>query len=127
SMTDNSDSSKLCESNFASLLRRAGQKFGAHASLVHNGHKTSFAALNRRAAGISRGLQNAGVRPGDVCTVLARGPGDAACAFFSALGVGAIGINVNELYRPRQIEFVLTHSRAHAMLVSREVLDSLPR
>jgi len=126
-MTDNSDSSKLFESNFANLLRRAGQKFGAHAALVHNGHKTSFAALNRRAAGISRALQNAGVRPGDVCTVLAQGPGDAASAFFAALGVGAIGINVNELYRPRQIEFVLTHSRARAMLVSREVLDSLPR
>ncbi len=34
---------------------------------------------------------------------------------------------MNELYRSRQIEFVLTHSRARALIVSREVLDNLPR
>jgi acyl-CoA synthetase (AMP-forming)/AMP-acid ligase II len=59
--------------------------------------------------------------------VLARAPQDAAAAFFAVLGAGAVGINLNELYRPRQIEFVLSHARARALVVSRDVLKTLPR
>jgi acyl-CoA synthetase (AMP-forming)/AMP-acid ligase II len=56
-----------------------------------------------------------------------REPEFAVAAFFAALAVGAVGINVNELYRPRQVEFVLGHSGATALLVSDDVLESQPR
>ncbi|HJP60781.1 MAG TPA: AMP-binding protein, partial [Gemmatimonadaceae bacterium] len=41
--------------------------------------------------------------------------------------IGGVGTNLNELYRPRQIEFVLGHSRAKVLLIGREVLKSFPR
>jgi acyl-CoA synthetase (AMP-forming)/AMP-acid ligase II len=126
-MIDDSDSRTLSRSTFANLLRRAGDTFGDRIALVHGKEKTSFADLNRRAGQIAKKLSDAGMGPGDVCAVMAKGPRDAAAAFFAALGTGATGINVNELYRSRQIEFVLTHSRARALVVSREVLDNLPR
>ncbi len=126
-MTDDFHSSGLFQSNFANLLRRAGDEFGERVAIVHNAGQTTFQALNRRAGEICRALRERGIRSPDVCAVLAQGPSDAAAAFFAVLGAGATGINVNELYRPRQIEFVLTHSRARVLLVSRDVLKGLPR
>src|SRR5207237_6054934 len=54
-------------------------------------------------------------------------PVELAAPFCSVRAVGAVGINVNELYRPRQIEFVLTHSRARVLLVDRDLLTRFPR
>jgi len=126
-MIDDLDSRALSRSSFANLMQRAGDAFGDRVALVHGKEKTSFADLNRRAGQISQALRDMRIGPGDVCAVLAKDARDAAAGFFAALGVGATGINVNELYRPRQIEFVLTHSRARALVVSRAVLANLPR
>lgn len=114
-------------SNFASLLRRAADRYGDRSAITHRGEQTTFADLSRRASGIARALADNGVGSGDSAAVLARSPQDAAAAFFAVLGVGAVGINLNELYRPRQIEFVLAHSGARVILVAREVLKSMPR
>lgn len=117
----------LVESNFAGLLSRAVALYGDAPAMMHRGQSTSFVEIGGRAAGIGSRLADLGVSPGDVCAVLARDPTDAAAAFFAVLSVGAVGTNLNELYRPRQIDFVLSHSRARALLISRDVLKSLPR
>lgn len=126
-MIHDTDSRALSRSSFANLLRRAGDAFGDRIALVHGWENTSFANLNRRAGQVAEALRGIGIGPGDVCAVMAKGPQDAAGAFFAAIAVGATAINLNELYRPRQIEFVLNHSRARALIVSREVLDNFPR
>ncbi len=126
-LIDDSDPRQLSDVSFAQLLRRAGDRFGDRVALVERGEKTTFNELAKRAAGISQAINKAGVGTGDVCAVLARRPGDAAAGFFAAVGVGATGINLNELYRPRQIEFVLSHSGARALLISRDVLRTFPR
>jgi len=126
-LTDYSDPRVSGNSNFAGLLRRAVELFGDKPAMVHRETTTTFAELGRRAAAITKTLDDAGIARGDVCAVLARSPEDAAAAFFAVLGVGAIGTNLNELYRPRQIEFALSHSRARVLLVGRDVLKTLPR
>jgi acyl-CoA synthetase (AMP-forming)/AMP-acid ligase II len=125
--TDSSQPRSFVDSNFAGLLPRAIAQFGDRPAIVLRGRETSFADLGRRAAAIATKLTELGVTPGDACAVLARDPADAAAAFFAVLSVGAIGTNLNELYRPRQIEFVLSHSRARVLIIGRDVLNSLPR
>jgi len=115
------------DSNFAGILPRAIARFGDSPAIVMRGRETSFTDLGRRAGAIATKLTELGVSPGDVCGVLARQPADAAAAFFAVLAVGAIGTNLNELYRPRQIEFVLAHSSARVLLIGRDVLKALPR
>lgn len=114
-------------SNFAFLLWRAADRYGDRPAMAHRSQTTTFPDLSRRASGIARALVDNGLGHGDAAAVLARSPQDAAAAFFAVLGVGAVGINLNELYRPRQIEFVLAHSGARALLVGRDVLKSMPR
>lgn len=126
-LTDHSQPRPLVDSNFAGLLPRAVEMFADSPAITQRGQATSFAELGRRAADIAAKLSGLGVEPGDVCAVLARDPADAAAAFFAVLSVGAIGTNLNELYRPRQIEFVLSHSRARVLIIGRDVLKSLPR
>lgn len=113
--------------NFARLLSHAATAFADRPAMVlRDGHVT-FDELGRRAAAVMAALAEAGVVAGDVVTVLVRDPDDAAAAYHAALGIGAIGINVNELYRPRQLEHVLEHARARVLVTSRELLASLPR
>jgi amino acid adenylation domain-containing protein len=113
--------------NFASLLWHAAGVHADRAAISHRGAKTTFAELGRRAAAIANALRDLGLGRGDTAAVLARSPQDAAAAFFATLAAGAVGINLNELYKPRQIEFVLAHSRARVLIVGREVLKSMPR
>lgn len=113
--------------NFACLLQKSADRYGSRPAIVHRGDVATFADIANRAGGIVVALTDAGVKQGDVCALLARRPADAASAFFAAIGIGAIAINLNELYRPRQIEYVLSHSGAKALLISREILDGLPR
>jgi acyl-CoA synthetase (AMP-forming)/AMP-acid ligase II len=117
----------LFSSNFAELLRRGGREFGDRAAMVFRGTPISFAQLSSRAAGIAAALRAVDVRVGDRCAVLIRDPADAAAAFFAVLAVGAVGMNVNEFYRPRQVEYVLQHSGATVFVTNDEFLESQPR
>ena len=126
-LTNYSDPASLGDSNFAGLLRRAVSQFGDRPAMVHRGTTTTFTNLGHRAAAIAKSLTELGVSTGDVCAILARSPEDAASAFFAVLAVGAVATNLNELYRPRQIEFVLSHSHSGVLLIGRDVLKSLPR
>lgn len=117
----------LFASNFATLLQRAGTEFGAAPAIQFRGRAVSFSELAGRAGAIAAGLRRAGVKTGDRCAVLLRDPADAASAFFATLAVGAIGLNVNEMYRPRQLEYVLRHSGARVFVTADEVLESQAR
>src|SRR5687768_12024691 len=85
--------------NFASLLWESAARYGDGAAISHRGETTTFRHLADRGSGIARALIDAGLERGGTAAVLARTPHDAAAAFFAVLGVGAVGINLNELYR----------------------------
>ena len=117
----------LFASNFSTLIARADEEFGDRPAIRTRTGTTTFSGLALRCGAIAEHLRATGVAPGDRCAVLTRDPTDAAAAFFAVLAVGGIGLNVNELYRPRQLEYVLTHSGASRFLTSSDYLESLPR
>lgn len=126
-MSNDSEDSALWQSNFAELLARGAARFGDRPVLVHGSETTAHDALASRAASIAAALESHGLQRGDACAVMARAPDDAAAAFFAVLGIGGVGINVNELYRPRQVEHVLHNAQARAILIARELLTAFPR
>lgn len=126
-VSDHLDTRSRPPSSFADLLSSASRQFAERCAITHLGHTISFAALGRRAAAVAASLTRAGVRPGDTCAVLAHDPVSAAAGFFGVLAAGGVGINLNELYRSRQIEFVLHHASARVLLVGRDALRTLPR
>src|SRR2546423_4980807 len=113
--------------NFSELLLASARRYPQKDAILYRGQATTFGDLTTRAAAIASALRQEGIGKGDVCALLGRDPVDAAAGFFAVVGLGATAINLNELYRPRQIEFVLSHSGARLLLISRDILDSLPR
>ena len=71
-------------------------------------------------------LIDAGVEPGDRVAIFLRRGADAAACFFGVLAAGAVAVIVNELLRPRQIEHILAHSGAVALLTSDELSRAPP-
>ena len=120
-------SSATTPDNFAELIARAATHFGDRVAIRARGQNTTFAALERRAGTLQRAFRDAGLRRGDRCAIFVREPVDAAAAFLAALANGSIGINVNELYRPRQIEHVLRNAGAAVLVASADALEQLPR
>lgn len=87
----------------------------------------TYRELLQRTSAIASHLRSLGVGPGQRCAILVKDPVDSAAAFFAALSVGAVGINVNELYRARQVEYVLRHSESSVLLAGRDYLETQPR
>jgi amino acid adenylation domain-containing protein len=113
--------------NFASLLwRRAAERPG-HAAIAERDTVTTYAQLKARAGAVAARLAAASVRPGDrVAIFLERGPEEAA-VYFGTLAAGAVVIAMADTLRPRQMEHVLHHSGARALLTTRDMLSRLPR
>jgi amino acid adenylation domain-containing protein len=88
---------------------------------------TTYRELRDRAAAIAARLAAAGIEPGQRVGIFLRRDADAAAAFFGALAAGAVAVNVNEVLRPRQIEHILRHSGAVALITADELTGRLPR
>jgi acyl-CoA synthetase (AMP-forming)/AMP-acid ligase II len=117
----------LFSSNFSHLLRRAGLAFGMRTAIAHRDNMATFEQLSARAGAIGIALRKAHFGAGQRCAILCENPIDAAAAFFAVLAVGGVAININELYRARQIEYVLRHSESSVLLTRRDAVAAKDR
>jgi len=113
--------------NAAYMLLRTAASDPARAAVVERDGSVDYGRLAARSLAIAAALRDAGVLPGDRVAVLLRRGADAAAAFFGILAAGAVVVTVNETLRPRQIDHILDHSGASALLSTAEFLDRLPR
>ena len=67
------------------------------------------------------------IGPGDRVGVFLERGADAAAAFFGIAAAGGIAVIINETLRPRQIEHILDHAQARALITSRDLLARQPR
>ena len=109
------------------MLWETATRVGDRAAIAERGDTTTYAALVARAAAIGRALQDAGVEPGDRAAVFLERGADAAAAFFGALAAGAVVVNVNETLRPLQVEHILRHAGARALVTTGRLLARQPR
>jgi acyl-CoA synthetase (AMP-forming)/AMP-acid ligase II len=95
--------------------------------VIDGGTVVAYSDLASSAMGIAETLTELGVRPGERVAILCRRSALAAAAYFGVLATGAIAVLVNELLKPRQIDYVLDHSGASVLLIERALLERLPR
>ncbi len=113
--------------NFATLLWRTTQRAGGRTAIVESGRSTTYHELCARAASVAAALRAQGVVRGDRVAIFLDRGASAAGAFFGVLASGGIAIIVNETLRSRQIEHILSHATARAILTTGEMLERLPR
>lgn len=114
-------------SNLASILWRIADRDGGRNAIRDGDQQVDFGALRSRAASIAVGLDAEGVRPGDRVAIFMERGADAIAAIFAAYAAGAVVVVLNDRYRPRQIEYALTHCSAAALLTTTHMLDRLHR
>jgi amino acid adenylation domain-containing protein len=113
--------------NIGWMLWQTAATAPAAVALLERDRSYTYGALYDRALACAEALAHCGVGPGDrVAFLLERGV-DAAAAFFGAVALGAVTVNVNETLRPRQIEHILSHAGARVLLTSGELLSRQPR
>jgi amino acid adenylation domain-containing protein len=113
--------------NTACMLLATAAVAADRPAVVDGDQTISYADLAARSLAIASGLQRAGIEPGDRVAVLLQRGSDAAAAFFGVLASGAITVTVNESLRPRQIEYILRHAEAAALVTSADMLARLSR
>jgi amino acid adenylation domain-containing protein len=113
--------------NAALMLLATAEAHGDRVAVAGRQFGVDYRWLGARSLAFAEALADADIRPGDrVALLLPRGA-DAAAAFFGVLACGAVAVTVNETLRPRQIDHILGHSGAKALLFAAELLDRLPR
>ena len=95
-------------------------------AIVERDGVTDFESLRGQAAGVAAALSEC-VRPTDRVGIFLERGANAAAAFFGVAALGGIAIILNEALRPRQIEYMLNHGRARALLTSAGLLARQPR
>lgn len=113
--------------NAAQMLFSTAALTADRPAVIDGDHSIGYGELAGRSQAITSRLRGVGVGPGDRVAVLLQRSSDAAAAFFGVLASGAITVTVNESLRPRQIEYILHHSEAAALLTSADLLNRLPR
>lgn len=113
--------------NVAWMLWDTAARAGCRVAVYERDGATEYTTLAERAGSIGRALETVGTRPGDRVAIFLERGAEAAAAFFGAVAIGAVGINVNETLRPAQVEHVLGHSGARVLLTTARMLARQPR
>jgi len=113
--------------NVALMLWDTADRHGGRPAILHAGAAADYVALVSRAAALGRGLHDAGVEPGERVGIFVDGGLDGVAAFFGVLACGAVAVIINEMLRPRQVEYMLEHSGAVALLTTADLLARQPR
>jgi amino acid adenylation domain-containing protein len=109
------------------MLWAAAESSGDRPAVVERSGGTDYRTLRGMAASIGLHLHEIGIRPDDRVAIFLERGAEAAAAFFGVAAAGAIAVIVNETLRPRQIEHILLHSEARALITSVDLLARQPR
>src|SRR5262245_38715085 len=104
--------------SIASMLWECAARTPERIAVVERASSTSYGDLCRRACAFATALERVPICPGDRVGIFLERGADAAAAFFGVTAVGAIAVVINETLRPRQIEYILHHAEARALVAS---------
>src|SRR2546426_345978 len=98
------------------LLRRAAKEFGDRPAITFYGKSTSFRDLDAAVDRFAAGLRAIGVRPGDRVSLVLPNTPHFVVAFFAVLRAGAIVVQTNPLYTPRELESLWTDAGVETVI-----------
>ena len=107
-------------SRYASLTALLEDSFRLHAArdaCVYMGKAISYAALNETSRSLGAWLQNRGLQKGARVAIMMPNVLQYPVAIAAVLRAGFTVVNVNPLYKPRELEFQLNDAGADAILV----------
>jgi acyl-CoA ligase (AMP-forming) (exosortase A-associated) len=113
--------------SIAMMLWATAESYGDQIAVMERAGSADYGTLRARAGSVGLHLQALGIRPDERVAIFLERGCEAAAAFFGVAAAGAIAVIINETLRPRQIEHILRHSHASALITSADLLARQPR
>lgn len=112
--------------HIAALIEETCQKYGSNIALSCMGADLTFRQYERLANDFASYLQNeAGLKKGDRFAIMLPNIIQFPIALFAAAKVGAVCVNTNPLYTPREMKHQFADSGAKAIIIMDMFLDKL--
>lgn len=116
---------ELPDGSLFDLVEGSAQRFGEHVALEFFGATTTYAELGEQIAAAAEGLRLLGVKKGHtVALVLPNCPQHVA-AFYAVLRLGAIVVEHNPLYTPRELRHQFEDHGARIVIAWDKVVDTI--
>lgn len=103
--------------SLAALVEKACKDFADREAYVFMGKAITFRELDEASSAFAGYLQGRGIQKGDRVALMMPNMLQYPIALFGCLRAGAVVVNTNPLYTPRELEFVLNDSGASAIVV----------
>lgn len=98
------------------LLERTEARYGNVTATIFYNARLSYGQLGAQARRLAAGLQALGVRKGDRVAIMLANCPQAVVAYYGVLMTGAILVQINPLFTPREVKHQVTDSGARVMI-----------
>lgn len=103
------------------------EKYATLKAFTLMGKSITYAELNQQSAAFAAYLQYRGMKPGDRIALMMPNLLQYPIAIIGALRAGLIIVNVNPLYTPRELEFILVDSGVKAIVIAENFAHTLEK
>ena len=103
-------------------LEANAQRFPHRVALEFLGRSLTYRELWREVEAFAKGLQEAGLRPGDRVAIMLPNSPQFVIAFYGTLLAGGVGVNVNPMYTPRELRHQLQDAGVQALVILDQLL-----
>jgi long-chain acyl-CoA synthetase len=103
-------------------LEANAQRFPRRVALEFLGRSLTYRELWREVEAFAKGLQEAGLRPGDRVAIMLPNSPQFVIAFYGTLLAGGVGVNVNPMYTPRELRHQLQDAGVQALVILDQLL-----
>jgi long-chain acyl-CoA synthetase len=103
-------------------LEANAQRFPHRVALEFLGRSLTYLELWREVEAFAKGLQEAGLRPGDRVAIMLPNSPQFVIAFYGTLLAGGVGVNVNPMYTPRELRHQLQDAGVQALVILDQLL-----
>ena len=103
-------------------LAETARRFPKKVALEFLGRRLTYAALWREVEAFAKGLQEAGLKPGDRVALMLPNSPQFVIAFYGTLLAGGVGVNTNPMYTPRELHHQLRDAGARFLVILDQLL-----
>ncbi|SDE85076.1 long-chain acyl-CoA synthetase [Thermus arciformis] len=103
-------------------LEETATRFPNRVALEFLGRSLTYKELWREVQAFAKGLQAAGVKPGERVALMLPNTPQFVIAFYGTLLAGGVGVNVNPMYTPRELRHQLLDAGAKVLVILDQLL-----
>jgi len=124
----NSDISNMTFNTLSAMVRHSVQEFASKiAFTMYEGEDVTYAEAGRRIAKVQQTLLEAGLRAGDKVALLSRNTPNWGICYFAVTTAGMVAVPILPDFSGEELEMIIEHSEAKALLVSDKLFTRLSK